>query len=68
MTTSAAGLTTSEQLQGSPSTAPSVVADGHRRSVIVELLLKFRNRCAVLLGAATVAGLSGERRSFFVIL
>jgi Mg2+-importing ATPase len=69
MTTSTAGLTTSEAAARLAEHGPNVVADGHRRSVIVELLLKFRNPLVLLLlGAATVAGLSGERRSFFVIL
>ena len=69
MTTSAEGLTTSEAAARLAEHGPNVVANGHRRSVVVELLLKFRNPLVLLLlGAATVAEISGDTRSFVVIL
>jgi P-type Mg2+ transporter len=48
---------------------PNVVAGERRRGAAVQILLKFRNPLILLLlGAATVAGLTGDARSFVVII
>ena len=67
--TRAEGLTGAEAAARLVEHGRNVVAGGHRRPIVVEFLFKFRNPLVLLLlGAATVAGLSGEQRSFFVIL
>ena len=63
------GLTAGEAAAARDRFGPNVVVDRHHRPVVVELLLKFRNPLVLLLlGAATIAGFSGDRRSFVVIL
>ena len=58
------GLSREEAAERLAAYGRNVVANGHRRSIVVELLLRFRNPLVLLLlGAATVAELSGETRA-----
>jgi Mg2+-importing ATPase len=65
---SGAGLSSAEARGRLAVCGPNVVADGRRRSVVVQLLIRFRNPLVLLLlGAAVVSGLTGDMRSFVVI-
>jgi Mg2+-importing ATPase len=63
------GLTSAEAARRLEIDGPNVVAKGRRRSVPVQLLVRFGNPLVLLLlGAATIAGATGDKRSFFVIV
>jgi len=67
--TRAEGLGASEAAERLAASGPNLVVDGRQRSSAVQLLLKFRDPLVVLLlGAATIAGLSGQARSCVVIV
>ncbi|HXI54837.1 MAG TPA: cation-transporting P-type ATPase, partial [Polyangia bacterium] len=63
------GLTTAEAVERRAVCGANVVAGGRRLSVLLELLLRFKNPLILLLlGAAAIAGFSGDGRSSSVIL
>src|SRR5262249_17391762 len=63
-----AGLSSGEAARRLASFGGNVVAAGRRRSIPVQILLRFRNPLVLLLlGAAAVAGATGDVRSFVVI-
>jgi Mg2+-importing ATPase len=65
----AQGLTTAEASNKLATCGPNVVTQGRRRSVAVQILVRFGNPLVLLLlGAATIAGATGDRRSFVVIV
>jgi len=66
--TTVVGLTTNQASARLQSVGRNVVAEGHRRSVALELLLRFRNPLTLLLiGSAAVSGATGDATSAVVI-
>jgi Mg2+-importing ATPase len=64
----APGLTSEEARRRLAVVGRNVVAEGRRRPIPVQLLLRFRNPLVLLLlGAAVVAGATGDLRSLVVI-
>jgi Mg2+-importing ATPase len=65
---SEAGLSSDEAAARLLRYGPNTVAEGRQRSIPIQLLLRFRNPLVLLLlGAAAVAGATGDRHSFVVI-
>jgi len=63
------GLSGEEAARRQEQYGPNLVAQGHRRSVAVQLLLRFGNPLVLLLlGAAALSGVTGDIRSLVVIL
>jgi Mg2+-importing ATPase len=63
------GLSTTEAAERLGRHGRNVLAERRRRSLAVQLLVRFRNPLLLLLlGAATVSGATGDLRSFIVIL
>jgi Mg2+-importing ATPase len=69
LTSTAEGLSEQEASSRLQRHGPNVVADRNHRPAVLELLLRFRNPLVLLLlGAGTVAALTGDRRSLVVIV
>jgi len=63
------GLTSAQAGQRYATFGPNVVAAGRQRSVLVQLVLRFRDPLVLLLlFSAVVAGVTGDRRSSLVIV
>lgn len=63
------GLSTAEALRRREAVGPNLVVQRHRRSIAVQLLLRFGNPLVLLLlGAAALSGVTGDLRSMVVIL
>jgi len=64
-----AGLTGAQAKARLDQVGRNVIAEKRRRSIVVQILLRFRNPLVILLlGASGIAGLTGDLRSFVVTL
>jgi Mg2+-importing ATPase len=62
------GLASREARARLATVGPNLVAGGHRLPLVLQLLIRFRNPLVLLLlGAAVVSGITGDRRSAVVI-